>query len=318
MIITCTECGTKYNIADSRISKDYIKARCARCKSVFQVNVAEMRRKNAVAAAESTPAPRPLSKPRDFTYNFNCKVVAVCNQKGGVAKTTTTMNLASALAGQGKRVLVIDFDIQANLSMLLGYPDHPSFFELMSSGEGKMGSFIVQTKPGFALLPSSSKMSLLSKNFMNQENFEYLLRERLAEIHNDYDYVLIDTPPSGDFYTLNALLASKSAIIPTQCEYLSMNGVAHIENMIKVIQERTQHAIDYRIMISMFESGNTAAKVVLQQIRNKYAGRVLNTMIEKDSKIQEAQIVHSSVLQYAPGSPSAQRYQQLAQEIMAL
>ncbi len=324
MIIQCDKCKTQYNVNTSTIKKPKFRAKCAKCKNIFLVSKPVTPLDTPMPATPSSQ-PQPLqqkqtsavraSKPTPVV-DSDCRVITICNQKGGVAKTTTCLNLGASLALMGKRVLLIDFDIQANLSLLLGYKDAKSFFEVIHSDAGDISQYIVQAKNNLSLLPSNSKMALLSKKHLSNENFEYMLRDKIQSIKNDFDYILIDTPPSGDFYTLNALLASDVATIPAPCEYLSMNGVNHIEAMINVIKEKTDHDLDYQILITLFEPDNTACKVILNKFHDQHSGKVLQTIIEKDSKIQESQIAHTPVIFYSKDSRAGLQYHKLAEEIV--
>jgi chromosome partitioning protein len=310
MIITCGKCKTKYRIDDNAIAKEEFKVRCTKCSHAFLV-------KKPSATSEVAPHIKRKAKATAANYkdNPNCKVITICNQKGGVAKTTTCLSLATALVQKNKRVLVVDFDIQSNLTLLLGHKDARSFFDVVDSESTSLSGFIIKTKYDLSLLPSNSKMALLSKTHMGQDNFEYMLRDKLLEVKGDYDYILIDTPPSGDFYTLNALLASTNAIVPAPCEYLSMNGINHIEGMIKVIQNKIRHFIDMSVLVTKFDKNNMVSQVVLDKIKSKYKSRVLKTMINNDQKIQEAEIVQTPVIIYDSESPAARQYMQLATEI---
>jgi len=218
---------------------------------------------------------------------------------------------------QGKRVLVVDFDIQSNLTLLLGHKDARSFFDVVDTdaNEESLSDYLIKTKHNFCLLPSNSKMALLSKKHLPSDNFEYMLRDKLLEVKSNFDYILIDTPPSGDFYTLNALLASNSAIVPVTCDYLSLNGVAHIEGMVKVINEKINHAISMHVLITMLEKENTVGQVVLKKILDKYKDIVFSSMIEKDQKVQESQIVNSPVISYSQQSSAAKQYLEMANEL---
>lgn len=309
MIITCGKCKTKYRIDDKAVPKDEFKVRCTKCSHAFLV-------KKPSATSEVPPhIKRKESAATTYKDNPNCKVITICNQKGGVAKTTTCLNLAASLVQMNKRVLVIDFDVQSNLTLLLGHKDARSFFEVIDSDDTKLSEFIIKTKYNMSLLPSNSKMALLSKTHMGQDNFEYMLRDKLLEVKQNYDYILIDTPPSGDFYTLNALLASTSAIVPAPCEYLSMNGISHIEGMIKVIQNKINHFIDMSVLITKFDRTNTVSQVILEKIKSRYKLKVMKTIIDNDQKIQESEIVQTPAIIYDCESPAARQYQQLASEV---
>ena len=309
MIITCGKCKTKYRIDDNATPKNEFKVRCTKCNHAFLV-------KKPSASSEVPPhITRKAKAAVTYKDNPDCKVITICNQKGGVAKTTTCLNLAASLVQLNKRVLVVDFDVQSNLTLLLGHKDAKSFFEVIDSEHAALSEFIIKTKYNLSLLPSNSKMALLSKTHMGQDNFEYMLRDKLLEVKQNFDYILIDTPPSGDFYTLNALLASTSAIVPAPCEYLSMNGINHIEGMIKVIQNKINHFIDLSVLVTKFDKNNTVSQVVLEKIKSRYKLKVLKTMIEYDQKIQESEIVQTPAIIYDSESPASRQYLQLANEL---
>ena len=314
MIITCGKCKAKYRIDDNKVQKAEFRVRCGKCSHAFVV-------KKPDSDSELPPhlKNKDIDSParKDYPDNPNCRVITICNQKGGVAKTTTCLNLAASLAMMNKRVLVIDFDVQSNLTLLLGHKDARSFFDVVDSEDDSLSNYLVKTKHNLWLLPSNSKMALLSKKHLPKENFEYMLRDKLLEVKADFDYILIDTPPSGDFYTLNSLLASNAAVIPVPCDYLSLNGVSHIEGMINVINEKIKHKIDMHVLITLYEPDNTVGHVVLNKIKNKYQNRLFNTMIDKDQKVQESQIVHMPTVFYSKDSPAAKQYQQLAIELDA-
>ena len=304
MFISCDKCKTKYKVDDSVFKKPTLRVKCSKCKHVF--------------TAYKTP-----QKQDEVPYELKaaapeCKIVCVCNQKGGVAKTSTCLNLASSLSAKGKRVLLIDFDVQANLSLLLRCKNKKSFFEAMDADDGDLTKAIIKTKHGIWLLPSNSRMALASKKYLNQENFEYLLREKLARIKKVFDYIIIDTPPSGDFYTLNALLASDIAIIPTQCDYLSMNGVSHIVNMINVIRNKTKHKLDYRGLATLYNPDNTVEKVVYEKLKTQLCGKMFNTVINRDSSLQESHIARLPVLEYDKDSKAGQQYLTLSEELLGI
>lgn len=310
MIITCEKCNTRYKVDENRVSAQKFRVVCKKCQNAFIVTKPQTEHVGeAIALTSEAEVPKPPPK-------HVCQVITICNQKGGVAKTSSCINLAASLALLKKRVLVIDFDVQANLSILLGFDNERSFFDVMHSDTESISKYILNTRKKFWLLPSNSKMALLSKKHLNEESFEYLLKDKLQEVHKHFDYILIDTPPSGDFYTLNALMASNMAIIPTQCEFLSMNGVSHVEQMIRLIREKSGHEIQDRILITMFNAGNTAAKAVLKNLKKKYTKKLLKTVIEYDQLMQESQIIRRPVLFYDKESTSGKQYLGLAKEIM--
>jgi len=311
MFINCEECNTKYKLDESVFKKPSLTVKCSRCKHVFTAYKTPTQDVSPYVLESSA------SKPNDHAVQ-ECKIICVCNQKGGVAKTSTCLNLASSLSALNKRVLLIDFDVQSNLSLLLGCKNEKSFFEAMDTDGGDLTKAIIKTKHDIWLLPSNSRMALASKKYINQQDFEYLLREKLARIKKVFDYILIDTPPSGDFYTLNALLASDLAVIPTQCDYLSMNGVSHIVNMISVIRNKTEHKLDYRGLATLYNPDNTVEKVVYEKLKMQLNGKMFDTVINRDSSLQESHIARMPVISYDKKSMAGRQYQDLTKELLRI
>jgi chromosome partitioning protein len=302
MIITCDNCKTRYKVADDIITKPTLKVRCHKCNHRFTIHKNEPLDDAFLLQDEVSPDDH--------------RVIALSNQKGGVAKTTTCLNLAVALARMGKKVLVVDFDVQANLTILLGFRKTRSFYELLNREVKGINDIILHTKyPNLSLLPSNSKMALLKKRYLSQHNFEYLLKNRLREIEKKYDHILIDTPPSIEFFTLNALIAAKLVIVPTTCEYLSMHGVSQIKDIIKVLKG-IDHDVEYKVLITMFDTRKTSERVINEKIRRKYGAMLCKTVIDLDDKIQESHIVNLPIQYYDEKSKSAEQYQALAREII--
>jgi chromosome partitioning protein len=307
MIIICDRCDTRYNLDDTLIKdRPVIKVRCYKCDNRFTV-----RRK---VETDEDVLLRNIVKPQLEN------TIAVSNQKGGVAKTSTCLNLGVSLSSMEKKVLLIDFDVQANLTISLDYPsDTSSFYDILQSGSDDVSPYIIETRhPNLSLMPSNSKMALLTKHYMHRPNFEYLLRDRLASVRDRFDYIIIDTPPALGFSTLNALMASSYIIIPTPCEYLSMHGIHKVEDIIKIVKARSGRHIDYRILITMHDTSSTASHVIYRKITSMFEDKVFNTVINRDQKMLESQILHLPVMHYDNRSTSAQQYIQLAREIVEL
>ncbi|MEN8189173.1 MAG: AAA family ATPase [Thermodesulfobacteriota bacterium] len=302
MIIICENCKTRYKVADNVIDKPVLRVRCSKCnhRFIFQ------------KPAPQEPA---LVLNEEMKADSN-RIISISNQKGGVGKTSTTLNLGMSLAAMGKRVLLIDFDVQANLTILMGYRKTKSFYDILQSRTEDLTEVIEKTGyENLFLLPSNSRMALLKKKYLNEHNYEYLLRDRLTKIKDRYDHILIDTPPSIEFFTLNALVASNMVVIPTTCEYLSMHGINQITDIITVIKKEINRDIDHRILMTMYNAKNTASKVMFAKVRDKYGTHVFKTFIELDDKMQESHIVNVPVVQYDDTSSSARQYKNLAKEI---
>ncbi len=305
MIIKCHQCETRYKLADERITQDIFRVRCSKCDNVFTVHKPE----------EIKPLDLPEESVLPDTLPY--KIIAVSNQKGGVAKTSTVLNLGMSLAMQDKRVLLVDFDMQASLTISLGI-NKPvkTFYDLLHVPGTTLADVIVKTKyPNMWLLPSGPNMALLLKKNINEKHFEKILRDKLETIKDRIDHIIIDTPPSIEFFTLNALMASDFVIIPTQCEYLSMHGVSHIVEVINIIKQKQNENIDYKVLITMYNPENTVAKVIYKKIKDKYKDKLLNTSIAFDTKLQESQIMTTPVYQYDKTCSSANEYLELSEEI---
>ncbi len=300
MIIICDKCKTRFQLDISLIKKTLFKVRCSKCEHVFSVD----------------------TSPKEDVYELtphniapDKKIIAICNQKGGVAKTSTCLNLGASLSLSGKRVLLIDFDVQANLSLLLGQKNQLSFYEVMKK-EAEILKIVKSVRPNLWLLPANSKMSLLAKDCLQQKDFGFFLRNLLEPIKSHFDCILIDTPPSIKFFTPNALLAADFVIVPTQAEFLAMNGVMQTENIIKALAKT--HLLDYRVLLTMYDEKNTASKVVFSKLKARYKDKMFNTIINFDFKMQESQIVNQPVIFYDEKSTSALQYKALAKEVEAV
>jgi chromosome partitioning protein len=250
MIIICDACKTRFQLDTSSIKKSLFKVRCSKCGHIFSVDLSP---KEEIYELE----PHHIAPDK--------KVIAICNQKGGVAKTSTCLNLGASLSLTGKQVLLIDFDVQSNLSLLLGQRNQPSFYEVIQK-EGDIAKTIKSIHPNLWLLPANSKMSILARQCLQQKNFGYFLRTILKPIRDNFDIILIDTPPSIKFFTPNALLAADFVIIPTQAEFLSMNGVMQTEMIINTLAKH--HFLDYRILLTMYDEKNLAAKSRVVKIKS--------------------------------------------------
>ncbi|MDH3349585.1 MAG: ParA family protein [Desulfobulbaceae bacterium] len=296
MLINCQKCDSRLTIEEAATLPGR-KICCPHCHYVFVANITGGENK--------------------ILQSKEARVIAVCNRKGGVAKTTTVLNMGASLAVYGKRVLLVDFDMQANLSIVLGLTNREkSFYDLLHTPDSAISEVVKKTRyKNLWVLPSNSKMALLAKQNLNRKDFVYLLRDQLESLKKVVDYIIIDTPPSIEFYTLNALMAADFVIIPTQCEFLSVHGVAHIEEAIKVIKERKDKSLDYAILVTMADKNSTAGHVMYKKLLEQYADKVLATQIEHDVKMQESQIMNLIVAQYDKKSPSARQYLQLAEEI---
>ncbi|MEN8139596.1 MAG: AAA family ATPase [Thermodesulfobacteriota bacterium] len=301
MLVQCDKCQTRYRFNPPADAPERVKLRCAKCSHTFSLRLDQDEPRPLEAGASAAKGPR---------------VLAVCNQKGGVAKTSTVMNLAAALARQGQRVLMVDFDMQASLSITLGYSNQARSFYDLVHGDSRLNDVITTTgHDNLWLLPANPNLALLAKKNVNKPRFEQILASRLQGVRGSIDTVIIDTPPSIEFFTLNALTAAQSVIIPSQCEYLAMHGVGHIIEAIETIKKLQGKELNYRILITLFQEENTVAQVIMKKMAERFAGHLFNTKINYDPKVQEAQILNRPLVAYDGAAPAAVQYSGLAREI---
>ena len=307
MIVVCPNCQTQYDLNDQVVEEPNFIARCSKCQHIFTAY-------RPVRVEEISFIDLAAAKKR----NDHGNIVAISNQKGGVAKTSTCLNLGLSLAQQNKRVLLIDFDVQANLTISLGYKETTSFYEALNGGPNSLEKLIIQTKYNHLfLLPSNKNMVLLNKKYFGARNFEFLLKDRLLPIKDRFDFILIDTPPSIEFFTLNALTASHLIVIPSQCDYLSTHGIDQILKLIQLIKAKTNPSIKPRVLITMFDKQSTASKMICNKLKRLYAGLTFDTMIELDARVREAQILSLPVLEYNKESVAGMQYAEVARDIIA-
>ena len=306
MIVVCPNCQTRYELDEKSVDEPRFNARCAKCQQVFSaytpVRVEEIQFLDLDAARKRCD---------------HDNIITISNQKGGVAKTSTCLNLGLSLALNDKKVLLVDFDIQANLTISLGFKDTPSFYDVLKPGGKNMEDLAIETKyPNLWLFPSNKNMVLLNKKFFGAQHFEFILKDRLLPLKQRFDYILIDTPPSIEFFTLNALTASQQVVIPSQCDYLSTHGIDQILKLIELIKGKTNPFIESCILVTMFDKDNTASKMIYTKLKQLYPGMTYDTIIELDPKIREAQILSMPVLQYNQDSKAGRQYLKLAKEIL--
>ena len=244
-------------------------------------------------------------------------VISFANQKGGVAKTTSTLNLAVALQEKGKRVLAVDLDPQGNLTMSQGYnPDSitRSMFDVLVH---RLPIEHVIQKAEIDVAVSSIDLAGAELAMSATIGRERSLDKALQQVTQDYDYVLIDTPPSLGLLTINALVASSGVIVPVQCEYLSLRGLVQLENTLTMIRENLNPAVKIiGILPTMFDGRTLHSREAIEILQENFGDLVFNTRIRKTIRFAEAPVKGSSVLKYDPGGPAADAYRQLAKEVL--
>ena len=261
--------------------------------------------------------PRSQERPQTSRGAQLARVIAFANQKGGVAKTTSTLNLAVALREQGLRVLVVDLDPQGNLTMSQGLnPDsiERSMFDVLVH-RLPISEVIHEREVDLAV--SSIDLAGAELALSSQIGRERALEKSLNAVKSDYDYVLIDTPPSLGLLTINALVASEGVIVPVQCEYLSLRGLVQLENTLSMIRENLNPQVKIMgILPTMFDGRTLHSKVAVEILTENFGPLVFNTRIRKTVRYAEAPVKGSSVLKYDPRGPAADAYRDLAKEVL--
>ncbi|MBA2615305.1 MAG: ParA family protein [Actinobacteria bacterium] len=245
------------------------------------------------------------------------QVIALANQKGGVAKTTTTLNLAVAFKELGHEVLVVDLDPQGNLTMSQGMnPDdvERSMFDVLVHSL-PIEEVIVRAEVDVAV--SSIDLAGAELALSSMIGRERALQKALLPVRSRYDYILIDTPPSLGLLTINALTAADNVIVPVQCEYLSLRGLVQLEGTLSMIRENLNPTVEIRgILPTMYDSRTLHAREAVEMLKENFGDLVFDTRIRKTIRYAEAPVQGSSVLKYEPSGPAADAYRQLAKEVL--
>jgi len=244
-------------------------------------------------------------------------IIAVSNQKGGVAKTTTCVSLGAALVERGLEVLAVDLDPQANLSLALGVNSgtlRRSVADVLLGNHTPVGVSRETSLPGLDVMPASQDLNLVEKFLAVRPNYEYALRQALAHA-GTYDVILCDCPPSLGIIPINAYTAADLLIIPTQCEYFSAQGLGEVFDLVRKVRERTNPHLSYRILVTMFDRRNRIHHTLLEHLRAAFGDAVLQTTIEVDTKLRESPVVGQPITRYAPHSRGALQYRALAEEL---
>ena len=276
---------------------------------------------DAPAASALVDAPEiPLPAPLD--HHGPAKVVAMVNQKGGVGKTTSTISLGAALAEYGRKVLLVDFDPQGALSDAMGVNANEldvTIYNLLVDSDCHVGDVLVTTDVvDVDLIPANIDLSAAEVQLVNEVGREHALSRALAPVLPDYDIVLIDCQPSLGLLTVNALAASDYVVIPMQAEYFALRGVALLTNTIDKVVARVNPKVSVLgVLVTMYNKGTLHSREVLERVRSAFGDKVFQTVIAKTIKFADSVVAHEPITEYAPDSPGAESYRQLAREVIA-
>jgi len=248
------------------------------------------------------------------------KIIAVSNEKGGVAKTTTVISLGAALVDLGNRVLLIDLDAQANLTLALGF--EPGESESTSSNIMLDNAPLLSARrktdvENLDLIPSNSRIETSEQFLPVRTNYTTILRKAIANTANlPYDYILFDCPPALGAITQNALSAADLLLIPTQAEYFSAYALRNMMSLVRRIREDNNPNLAYRILVTMLDNRNRTHRNIHDQLRSTFGEGVFNTVVEIDTKLRESSIAGLPISRYKPGARGSTQYQVLAQELI--
>jgi chromosome partitioning protein len=244
-------------------------------------------------------------------------VIAISNQKGGVAKTTTCVSLGAALVEKGHETLLVDLDPQANLTLGLGINPsglRRSVADILMGNETPVAVSRETAVPGLDIIPANADLRMVDQFLYVRQDHEHLLRQALTRV-KQYDFVLCDCPPALGSVTLNALTAAELLFIPTQPEYYSAHGLKEVIDLVTKVRETTNPRLSFRVLVTMFDRRNRVHHNLLAQIRGAFGDAVMRTVIEIDTKLRESPIFGQPVTMYAPSSRAAEQYRALAKEL---
>jgi chromosome partitioning protein len=248
------------------------------------------------------------------------KIIAIANQKGGVGKTTTSVNLAASLGALEKKVLLIDADPQANASSGVGIDVDAvevGSYQVLEHTKSAREAIVASNAPNVDIIPAHIDLVAIEIELVDKDQREYMLKKAIVDLKSEYDYILIDCAPSLGLLTLNALTAADSVIIPIQCEYFALEGLGKLLNTIKSVQKIHNEALDIEgLLLTMFDSRLRLSNQVVEEVQKHFSDMVFDTIIQRNVRLGEAPSYGESIINYDVSSKGAANYLNLAKELI--
>ncbi|MCI9487456.1 MAG: ParA family protein [Lachnospiraceae bacterium] len=248
------------------------------------------------------------------------RIIAIANQKGGVGKTTTAINLSACLAEAGKRVLTVDLDPQGNTTSGLGVnknDQEKTIYELLIGQSPVEECLLKEVLPGLDILPSNIELSGAEIELIGIENKEFILKEEIDKIRSNYDFVLIDCPPSLNMLTVNAMTTADTVLVPIQCEYYALEGLSQLIHTINLVKQRLNSSLELEgVVFTMYDSRTNLSLQVVENVKNYLSNAVYKTIIPRNVRLAEAPSHGKPITLYNPRSVGAESYRLLAKEVI--
>ena len=257
---------------------------------------------------------------REGIYQYMGRVIAIANQKGGVGKTTTSINLSAALAEKGKKVLVIDTDPQGNTTSGFGIEKNElenTIYELLLGECSVQDCVIKDAYEGVAVIPSNVNLAAVEIELIDTDRREFILKKEIDWVRDDYDFVIIDCPPSLSMLTVNAMTAADSVLVPIQCEYYALEGLSQLIHTVNLVKERLNPELDMEgVVFTMYDARTNLSLQVVENVKSVLKQKIFDTVIPRNVRLAEAPSYGMPINKYDPKSAGAESYAALAEEVI--